>query len=248
MFLLPLAPAHALTLCEADVPVDSLPANGAVDVPVDVSPAFVLRPSSCGAEDHTAVLTRADDGVALAMVEDRIHDDGIVEVRPAEPLDPFTAYVLTLDPGGEEAVVAFTTGDGVSAAVEGAPTLTMLSATGFRHGENVEVRAEADAAGEEDSLVVFVEQTTRRARDGHRAPLGAPVEGGWLETDAAGGDVVCAAVLQRTLVGDRLESEVSCVDITRARGCAVNPVRPGVVALLGAMGVFLGRRRGAARR
>lgn len=245
MFLVLVAAVHASRVCDPDLPVDSLPADGAVDVPVDVAPAFVLRLSSCAPADHSAVLTRADDGVALAMVDDPIHDDGLVEIRPAEPLDPFTTYALTLDPGDDEAVVSFTTGDGVSAFLAGAPTLTMLSATELRREENVEVRAETDAAGEEDSLVVFVEQRSARARDGLRAPLGAPVEGAWMEPDAVGVEQVCATVLQRTLTGERLESDVGCVEVVGARGCAVPAGRPGVVALILAASALL--RRATAR-
>jgi uncharacterized protein (TIGR03382 family) len=130
MLLLLATTAHAnvVRTCDPVRVTGTVPAPEQVEVPVDTWIAATIAGDCGGSTGYTFAVARADGTLVAsqAFPEDEVLDDGLLDFVPDAPLDPDTAYVLSItgDGGGEESAVGFTTGDATVTGMSGAPSVT----------------------------------------------------------------------------------------------------------------------------
>lgn len=212
--LLP-SPAHAEpaaaamdVACFGPAPTDSIPATGATDVPLDVSPVVVFN-EDCGTATWTLVLTRGDDGVEITRTEATVGT--IAELAVPSLLDPETAYVLTLtDTSEREHVIGFTTGTAESEA-SASPVVTAVGGGWTESDRMVEFFAYG-TPGAHEALLEFVDD------DGDVVGAaivraGEDVSAVWSRSRPRPPEEVCVSLAQRDVAGEWTESEILCDEV-----------------------------------
>jgi hypothetical protein len=240
--------------CYGDIQGPS-PTDGAVDVPLDVVPRFVVYGAQCGGE-FSVVLTDGEDApveVALDFVPAREHT--VFEVVPAAALEPDTAYTLTITSVWATGVtIGFTTGQGLAAA-PGAPEITDHWSQGFCQGRgdrSHDLRVELDP-GEAEGHIGYL------ALDPEDEPTWQPIfaADGYAMTQLTlwnpEADRVCAQVALLGADGALGEWEEVCFDLEDlgacrnglGAGCSALP-GPAPIGLVALLPLFAARRRRSA--
>lgn len=224
--------------CGPAWPVDSLPWNGAVDVPIDAAPAMAFSSAECGSARWTLVLTRTSDGVEIARTDDDEVDDGLVEVFPDDDLEPDTPYTLLVTSDDDSmSLTSFTTGSGVAGEHAGAPAVASVDARYSTLDSTLDVSVVAWAAGEDDAILVFLDEDTPRG--GAVLSIEGDVVGNsWSVTGDEVGSTRCVSAVQRDIRGEFVEGLEHCEPVC---GCASGS---GVATpLLVALGALAAARR-----
>lgn len=111
---------HACSLAAPSTVADSLPTDGATDVPLDVQPVLV------GDIQSVDVMTTDGSFVEFAVEQ---HSQGVI-IEFAEELEPKMEYVIDVVGRWEEQQISFTTGTSTSAAVD-VPVVSGLAVEGL---------------------------------------------------------------------------------------------------------------------
>lgn len=254
LFAFALLPAaHAYTVLCSPYVAQTLPAPGALYVPLDVRPLAIFDGESCRESwGFEAELLDADGAVvAASAVSVSGPDDGprpFISVESAAELLPNAAYILRITPtlGGAATEVGFTTGEGYAEAVgEWPPTLTLSAASRDKAEGWWTLSAMGVVSGEPDvsgfsSLFVMNE-------DGQVVEALLPDAAGLAQlstqwTAAESGPSLCLSAVQADGAGvEGVVSEPRCARAER-RLCSASP-SAGRSALAVVLGVLLMRRR-----
>ncbi|MDP2306155.1 MAG: Ig-like domain-containing protein [Pseudomonadota bacterium] len=244
----PLPPA-----CSMIALSDTVPAPGAVDVPLDARPAVVFSDGCFGGDGWLVALTLAEDASEVAIVTAGLDDLAttlLVEVFPAEDLIPDTAYVLELTPddgAGELVSVGFTTGTELVVGLTGEPVLSVQYAQYAAKDGEIEVSWSVKAATDPDVLSVL----QLRDAEGDRGiqsfvvPASGATERTLIWRDPVRPTEVCPQVRQIDGAGVATEwSEPVCTQVAGCGGCAAGEgAGVGIFGVVAGLGMLV-RRRG----
>ncbi len=259
MLLLLLGSASAFALqeisCNGLDIVDTVPSNGATDVPVDVRVAVVFGEGGCVPALGTEVTLADADGTAIPVALGPGSDDPdgtwLIELVTDEAFVPETSYVVTMTPpfSGEVSQMGFTTGTGTVVGLTGTPSLRVEETRWESESERswgglVSLDLAIEPAEDPDGLSVV--QVKDADRDDHgvqsfRVPASGAkhVTVSWI--DGRRPDEVCPQVRQIDGKGVATEwSEPACADVP---GCSTASGPPALgLALLGMLTAAARRR------
>ncbi len=240
--------------CEMIRVEQTLPADGASDVPLNAGFRLLFSPGCDGPSAWTVTLTAADEPVEQVQVNGGYEvADADVLVAFAAPFEADTDYVVLVVPNGgwgEPLSVAFTTGAANAVALSGAPAILSLDSEvanpepGWWAGMiHFEASTLADASGLSVLRVLDVNDNPIK---GEYGVSGAEVSGSffWTQEENEEGEG-CFKVIQENAAGAVSPvSEVVCVALEAgpaAKRCAHTSGGLGWLSL-GLLAVF-GRRR-----
>ncbi|MEZ4316012.1 MAG: hypothetical protein R3F61_00840 [Myxococcota bacterium] len=233
---------------------ESIPADGATGVPVDIAPLLVFR-GSCGvAAPYNLRVYLASDPITP------VHED-VYDFAAFEPageswlleadfgtLLPDTAYDIEMESEwGERVLLGFTTGSGtIDPVVGGVPGITLDYASQVAHGGGLyttEVEVTVTSVGSGDGVYRIREDGFDRAVV-LASGASDTVSLSWSSFEKQ--KEICVSVIERDGAGSWFgPSELSCVSVERSSGCShTAPWLAGwlIVPLLGL------RRRASGRR
>ena len=186
-----------------------LPADGQEDVPTDVVPLYNLDRLNAFALENVSFVLRTEAGAPVATETEELIRPA-AEIRPLEPLEPLTRYVLEATaPGatGEPTTLtlSFTTGAGPLSAPPEAPRATLQH---WRFAADVELTScDANAVGTcvalpQGELTEVLAMTPAGGRDASAFLVQGPL-GYNLVADSAlrGHPFTCVRLRQRAMNG-----------------------------------------------
>lgn len=212
LLLLPAAFAEPVADADCALPTIAFtsPAPLATDVPIDAVPAGLIEAGNCGSTTWTATLLLGETVIATAESDTTSR---LIEVDPGGDLEPNTTYVLRFEPGpggGEQVDIGFTTGEGTTTGLVGAPSVDAVVASWSESQRETTAGANtiASSAAEGDTILALT------------------VDGADVDWRAASGDVqymstfvaanrapseVCVGARQRDMAGRWTDAEEVCL-------------------------------------
>jgi hypothetical protein len=238
-------------------PVATVPAAGAIDVPVDVRPTVVFAMQCGGSPQWTLQVVDVDGNVlAGADVDAATMTSDVVTLIPIDALPADTDLVLRATPSGGyytyyNQEIPFHTGSGAAVALEGEPTVAVQHATWMERSGIVSFTADIAVPRPVDGLTLAWIDTafgSVTVLDGAGSFPGMHADIG--PTGQPTGDV-CLDVHQVDGLGnvatgeDCIEPELQLLPDEQQveRGCFGGRKAQGAIGLVGGLGLLARRRR-----
>jgi hypothetical protein len=229
------APAHAdvaAAPCELVEVASTLPADGAVDVAIDSLPGVLFRGDCDGPTTWTLEVWSGEERIAQDVVEFSFAPATTYARIDAGELSPLTEYELRVIPDwGTESSVAFTTGEGQTAALSDVAVVGEGSATVDAFDGAYTIWGWAAVTPATDSTGLGLVHLTHddvivsSGSAAHASSLQLPST--WTEGDVPA--EYCFNVTQEDGAGRFTDAEVLCVDVDVLSGGAQQPWRCNTV-------------------